>query len=104
MHWSDEFARAVGVPGAYDYGPERVAWLGHVVTNWMGDTGQLQRLRAQVRRHNLIGDVTWCRGSVTGKKELDGQALVEIELSAVNQRHETTAGGTATVALPRRPR
>jgi len=31
------FARAVGVPGAYDYGPERVAWLGHLVTNWMGD-------------------------------------------------------------------
>jgi acyl dehydratase len=104
VHWSDEFARAVGVPGAYDYGPERVAWLAHVVTNWMGDTGQLQRLRAQVRRHNLIGDVTWCRGSVTGKSELDGQALVEIELSAVNQRNETTAGGTATVALPRRPR
>jgi hypothetical protein len=29
---------------------------------------------------------------------------VEIELSAVNQRHETTASGTATVALPRRSR
>jgi hypothetical protein len=51
---------------------------------------------------NLIGDVTWCRGTVTGKSGFDGQALVEIELSAVNQRQETTASGTATVALPRR--
>jgi acyl dehydratase len=104
VHWDEPFARAVGVPGAYDYGPERVAWLGHVATNWMGDDGALRRLNAQVRRHNLIGDVTWCRGSVTGKREADGEALVDIELAAENQRGEVTAQGSATVALPRRGR
>src|SRR5207302_1064679 len=62
VHWDEAFARAVGVPGAYDYGPERVAWLGHLCTNWMSHDGQLRRLSAQVRRHNLIGDTTWCRG------------------------------------------
>ena len=102
VHWDEPFARAVGVPGAYDYGPERVAWLGHLVTNWMGDRGQLRRLNVQVRRHNLIGDVTWCRGVVTGKTDDEDEALVQLELRAVNQRGETTASGTATVALPRR--
>ena len=102
VHWDEPFARAVGVPGAYDYGPERVAWLGHLVTNWMGDRGQLRRLNVQVRRHNLIGDVTWCRGVVTGKTDDEDEALVQLELHAVNQRGETTASGTATVALPRR--
>src|SRR3989454_2841212 len=29
VHWDEAFARAVGVPGAYDYGPERVARAGH---------------------------------------------------------------------------
>ena len=104
VHWDEAFARAVGVPGAYDYGPERVSWLGHVVTNWTGDHGQLRRLNAQVRRHNLIGDVTWCRGVVTGKTQDGDHALADIELRAVNQRDETTALGTATVALPRRGR
>ena len=102
MHWDEPFARAVGVPGAYDYGPERVAWLGHLVTNWMGDRGQLRRLNVQVRRHNLIGDVTWCRGVVTGKTDDGDEALVQLELRAVNQRGETTASGTAMVAVPRR--
>ncbi len=69
VHWDEPFARAVGVPGAYDYGPERVAWLGHLVTNWMGDRGELRRLSAQVRRHNLIGDVTWCHGTVVSKDD-----------------------------------
>ena len=52
--------------GAYDYGPERVAWLGHLVTNWMGDAGVPGAPPVQVRRHNLIGDTTWCRGVVAG--------------------------------------
>ena len=100
VHWDEAMARAVGVPGAYDYGPERVAWLGHLVTNWMGDTGFLRRLNVRVLRHNLIGDTTWCRGTVTGK-EPDG--VVHLALRADNQRGETTASGTATVVLPERP-
>src|SRR6185436_10793778 len=60
---------ALGIPN--DFGvpepPERVAWLGHLVTNWMGNAGFLRRLTVKVLRHNLIGDTTWCRGRVTGK-------------------------------------
>jgi acyl dehydratase len=26
VHWDSTFARAVGAPGAYDYGPQRVSW------------------------------------------------------------------------------
>jgi acyl dehydratase len=102
VHWDEALARAVGVPGPYDYGPERVAWLGQVVTNWMGDDGFLARLNVQVRRHNLIGDVTWCRGVVTAKTEGDGGALAHLDLVAENQRGEVTARGTAAVVLPRR--
>ncbi len=102
VHWDDALARGVGVPAAYDYGPERVAWLGHLVTNWMGDAGVLRRLNVQVRRHNLIGDTTWCRGTVTAKAGTDDPAEVSVDLVAVNQRGETTAVGEAVVALPRR--
>ncbi|HEU5197629.1 MAG TPA: MaoC family dehydratase N-terminal domain-containing protein [Methylomirabilota bacterium] len=102
VHWDEALARAVGVPGAYDYGPERVAWLGHVVTNWMGDAGMLARLAVQVRRHNLIGDTTWCRGSVTSTAVVDGRGEVTVALSAVNQRGESIAAGQALVVLPRR--
>jgi len=99
VHWDEAMARAVGVPGAYDYGPERVAWLGHLVTNWMGDAGFLRRLTVKVLRHNLIGDTTWCRGRVTGKS--DG-GVVTLELHGDNQRGETIASGTAEVVLPSR--
>jgi acyl dehydratase len=99
VHWDEAMARAVGVPGAYDYGPERVAWLGHLVTNWMGDTGFLRRLNAKVLRHNLIGDTTWCRGRVVAKEP---GGVVILELSGTNQRGETIASATAEVVLPTR--
>ena len=103
VHWDADLARAVGVPAPYDYGPERVAWLGHLVTNWMGDAGGLARLSVQVRRHNLLGDTTWCRGRVAGKALVEERGEVTLDLLAVNQRGETIAQGQATAVLPRAP-
>ena len=99
VHWDEAMARAVGVRGAYDYGPERVAWLGHAVTNWMGNAGFLSRLQVRVIRHNLIGDTTWCRGRVT---VMEAGGIVHLDLWAENQRQERTAEGAATVILPTR--
>ncbi len=67
-HWDDNFARSVGVPAAYDYGPERIAWLGTLITSWMGDDGFLRKLYVEVRRFNLAGDTTRCTGQVTDRQ------------------------------------
>ena len=57
VHWEDEFARLVGTPGAYDYGPERCSWLTHHLTNWMGDAGFLSRRPARSG-----GTIPWATG------------------------------------------
>ena len=95
-------AREVGVPGIYDYGPQRSAWMCSLVTNWMGDAAFLKRVRTEMRRFNTMGDATWCRGRVTRKYVKDGYALVDIEIRGENQRGELTTPGLATVALPSR--
>ncbi len=103
VHWDNELAQAVGIPAAYDYGPERVSWLGHLMTDWIGDDGFLKRLNVQVRRHNILGDLTTCQGTVKRKWVEDGEHLVEVNVSATNQRDEVTAAGMAIAALPPRP-
>jgi acyl dehydratase len=102
VHWDSELARAVGVPAAYDYGPERISWLGHLMTDWIGDDGFLNRLNVQVRKHNIIGDLTVCNGTVTRKWVDDGKHLVEVGVIAENQRGEHTAIGAAVATLPSR--
>lgn len=101
VHWDPDLARRVGVPGAYDYGPERVSWLGHVVTDWMGDDGFLRYLDVQVRRHNVLGELVTCEGHVKAVDVPTG--TVEITLDAVNQDGHESARGTARVVLPQRP-
>jgi acyl dehydratase len=102
VHWDSDLARAVGVPAAYDYGPERVSWLGHLMTNWIGDDGFLKRLNVQVRKHNIVGDLTTCEGTVTRKWQEGDEHLVEVAVQGRNQRGEQTAVGIAVAVLPTR--
>ncbi len=100
VHWDEDFARVVGVPGAYDYGPERCSWLTHHLTNWMGDSGFLRRSDCQIRRHNPDGDIVLINGSVVRKFEEHGRRLVEIQQQATTHRGEMSAIGSAVVELP----
>ena len=102
VHWEPEFALMVGVPGAYDYGPERCSWLTHHLTNWMGDDGVLRRATCKIRRHNPEGDLLFIDGKVIRKFQEGTRHLVEIEQSAVNQDGELSVLGTGIVELPTR--
>lgn len=101
-HTEGKMARDVGMPGGYDVGPQRISWMGQLMTNWMGDDGFLRRLDVSIRRPNIFGDISWCRARIADKRTEEGMGLVDLELWVENQLSETTAKGTATVELPRR--
>ncbi len=98
-HAEQKMARDVGMPGGYDVGPQRISWMGQLMTNWMGDDGFLRKLRVSVRRPNIFGDVSWCRAKVVDKRVEEGAFLVDLEVFVENQLGEVTAKGTAVVAL-----
>lgn len=103
VHWDNAFTqRLLGLPGAYDLGPERCSWLIQGMTNWIGDNGLLTRLECQYRKFNYMGDVTWVRGKVTDKLKRDGKGIVRCALECVNHRDEITATAVAEAELPRR--
>jgi acyl dehydratase len=102
VHWDHQLARNVGVPAAYDYGPERISWVAHLITDWMGDDGELRRLNLQVRKHNIVGDLTRCQGRVTGRRVEAGRHLVDCDVWGINQRGEQNVLGSAVVELPTR--
>jgi acyl dehydratase len=99
VHWDQDFARSIGANRIYDYGTQRLNWLGHAVTDWMGDDAVLVRLRCEFRKFNYIGDVSRISGEVTS---IGDDGTVEVRLSCVNQNGVDTAPGDATVALPSR--
>lgn len=99
-HGEAKMAREVGMPGSYDVGPQRVSWLGQLMSNWMGDDGFLRKLSVSIRRPNIFGDVSWCRARISNKRIDEDACLVDLELQVDNQLGETTATGTAVIVLP----
>ena len=100
VHWEEDLAKAVGVPGAYDYGPERISWMSHLMTNWIGDDGFLRKLDAKVVRHNPEGDFLTLTGKVTKKYQEHGNHCVDCELVGTQQDGEISCTSTATAYLP----
>jgi len=102
LHWEPERAQELGLATSYDYGAMREIWMMHALTDWMGDDAWLYQMRCEHRRFNYIGDTTWIRGSVIGKRIAGEHAMVDLELHCTNQRGEVTTPGTATIILPSR--
>ena len=72
------------------------------MTDFVGDHGFVKKLYAEVRRFNVVGDLTRISGKVTDKFEEGGEKLIECALVAHNQRGETTSFGTGIARLPSR--
>lgn len=102
VHWDDDWAKAIGVPAAYDYGVMRECWMHHAVSDWMGDDAVIVHQEDTVRKFNYLGDLQTVTGEVSGKRIEGNQALVDITVKCTSQRDEDTAFGQFTVALPSR--
>ena len=108
IHWSNVRSQKIlGLPGAYEAGYERTSWLVHMLMNWIGDAGFLIHLTQRFPTFNLLGDTTWCHGTVKTKHVLDDAVdgkrhAVTCEVWTVNQRGDVTTTGEATVVLPSR--
>lgn len=100
-HWDPVLARATGMADGYDFGLQRVCWIGHLLTDWCGDDGSVAELEVRLRRPNLLGDTTWLSGTVAAvdhDSELAGR--VTCSVSGTNQRDEVTVTATAQIRLP----
>lgn len=103
VHYLDQFARAIGVERAYDYGSQRMSWLCNLFTNWMGDDGFLWKMSGDERAFNMMGDTTVIEGKVVKKYFQDKKACVDIEAWAKNQRGDISMPPRiSTVILPSR--
>ncbi|MFQ6017350.1 MAG: MaoC family dehydratase [Kiloniellaceae bacterium] len=99
QHEDFNLAAGRGMPGPFDNGVMRFAWVAPLITNWMGDTGFLRRLYVQVRKPMIYGDIATYEAKVTQKD--DARRLVTLEITGTNQQGEVATTGEAEVELPR---
>ena len=81
-------------------GPQQVAWMAHLLTNWMGDDAFLHSLNINVISNPPLGSTTSISGHVTEVNLDAGTPTAEVTITATNQSGEVTAHGSATIAQP----
>ena len=101
IHYDKDFALNNQLPGIIIHGALKNAFLGQLVTDWIGTEGSLKKLGCQYRGMDEPGNIT-CKGVVTKTYEDGDEHLVDCEIWLENSKGEKTTPGTATVALPSR--
>ena len=102
IHHDQTFAEASGNPTVFAMGMLNAGILSRVVTRFVGRPA-VRRYRVRFATRAWPGDDVISTGKVTRKFEEDGEARIEGELHAVNQKGETLISGSFVAALPRRP-
>ena len=99
IHYDRQFALGNGLPDVILHGALKNAFLGQLMTDWIGEQGRLSRLSVQYRGMDVPGTPIFARGVVTRKGE-DGE--VECDIWLENAEGKRTTPGSAVVVLPSR--
>ena len=100
IHYDRDFALAQGLPGVILQGALKSAFLGQLVTDWMGPEGSLRELSVRYREMDVPGDTLTCKGTVAGVDVAAGTVSCTIWIE--NGAGTKTTTGRAVVALPSR--
>jgi hydroxyacyl-ACP dehydratase HTD2-like protein with hotdog domain len=95
IHYDQAFAQSVALPGVILHGLLKAAFLGQLVTDWLGDRGTLKTFDVSYRGIDVPGKPYRCRGRIT-KVEGDD---VELEVWGEDPEGQKTTLGTATLEL-----
>jgi hydroxyacyl-ACP dehydratase HTD2-like protein with hotdog domain len=95
IHYDQDYARSVGLPGVILHGLLKAAFLGQLVTDWIGDEATLKTFEVSYRGIDQPGRPYRCCGKVT---RVDGKE-VEVEIWGEDENGKRTTVGNATVEL-----
>jgi len=100
IHYDKDYAMKNMLPGIIVHGALKGAWLGQLLSDWVGDKGRIKKYGVSYRGMDVPGDNLTCKGKVT-KKYVDGKDhVVEAEIWLENGKGEKTTPGTAIVVFP----
>jgi acyl dehydratase len=95
IHYDQDYARTVQLPGVILHGLLKAGYLGQLVTDWLGDRGALKTFEVSYRGIDQPGRPYRCRGRVT---RVEGRE-VELEIWGEDPDGKRTTVGSATVEL-----
>lgn len=102
IHYDKDFALGNGLPNVILHGALKGAWMGQIMTDWIGEQGTLKKFTTQYRGMDVPGKPMYGKGVVNKKYVEDDERLLECDIWLENSEGQKTTTGTAIVSLPSR--
>lgn len=102
IHYDKDFAISKDLPGIIVHGRLKSAFLGQMLTDWIGEQGTVKEISVQHRGMDFPGQQMVCKGTVSKKYSDGSKLLVECQIWTENPSGDKTVPGTAIVSLPSR--
>jgi hypothetical protein len=100
LHYDKDYATNLGFPDVILHGRLKAAFLGQLMTEWIGDKGKLKRLACNYRGNDMPGEDIVCKGKITKKYVQGEEHIVECEIWTEDKKGNKTTPGTTVVVLP----
>jgi len=100
LHFDKDFAQSQGFPGPVVHGRLGAAFLGQLLTDWIGEKGEVREITVQYRGSAFPGGKLTLGGIATRKYVEGGENLVECDIWIINPEGKQITSGRAVVALP----
>ena len=102
IHYDVNFAKNNGLPDIILHGALKNAFLGQLLTDYVGFDGTLKKLSCQYRAMDIPGTPVFAKGNVVKKYVEENENIVECEIWLENEEGQKTTPGYAIVSLPNR--
>lgn len=100
IHYDHQFAQSAGLPTVIVHGALKNAFLGQLLTDWIGNDGSIKKMSVQYRDMDGTNSPIYCKGIVTKKYTKGSEYLVECAIWTEKITGEKTTLGTALLSLP----
>jgi acyl dehydratase len=101
LHTDEVFAtKAAGYPSVFAHGMLTMGLTGKMLTHYVG-AGRLTRFGLRFVSQVWPGDTLTARATIASLREHEGQPIVDLTLSTVNQDGREVAAGTASARIDR---
>jgi acyl dehydratase len=98
LHYDQTFVEAAGIPTVFAQGMFTAGLLSHCLTDYVG-AGRVRRFKVRFATRVWPGDTVTCRGKITGKREANGERLIDGDLEVINQKGEAAIKGSFSAAV-----
>ncbi len=99
IHYDMDYAKNNGLPGVILHGALKNAFLGQVITDWIGNSGKLKMLEVQYKGMDLPGTPVYAKGIVT---DIIDENNINCDLWLETNKGDKTTVGKAIIQLPKK--